>query len=136
MNVAKKSSSSSAEAKSNRSAKVQAKIEVGTENSIKMQKLAQIGDLQKGPTSRASSAERKAQAAACLSPNGVIPPRTINEEEEDEIVAQLEAYQRQRLEIDPMRELDEALMDRTTASQNRKHKIINIHSSRSSRSSP
>lgn len=137
MNVAKKSSSSSAEAKSNRSAKVQAKkIEVGTENSIKMQKLAQIGDLQKGPTSRASSAERKAQAAACLSPNGVIPPRTINEEEEDEIVAQLEAYQRQRLEIDPMRELDEALMDRTTASQNRKHKIINIHSSRSPRSSP
>jgi hypothetical protein len=137
VNVAKKSSSSSAEAKSNRSAKVQAKkIEVGTENSIKMQKLAQIGDLQEGPTSRASSAERKAQAAACLSPNGVIPPRTINEEEEDEIVAQLEAYQRQRLEIDPMRELDEALMDRTTASQNRKHKIIYNPGSRSSRSSP
>ena len=51
-------------------------------------------------------------------------------------MAQLEAYQRQRLEIDPMRELDEALMDRTTASQNRKHKIINIHSSRSAGSSP
>jgi hypothetical protein len=31
-----------------------------------------------------------------------------------------------------MAELDEALMDRTTASQNRKHKIITIHSSRSS----
>jgi hypothetical protein len=30
-----------------------------------------------------------------------------------------------------MRELDEALMDRTTASQYRQHKIINIHSSRS-----
>jgi hypothetical protein len=136
VNLAKKSSSSSAEAKSNRSAKAQAKkIEVGTENSIKMQKLAQIGDLQAGPTSRASSAERKAQAA-CLSPNGAIPPRTINEEEEDEIVAQLAAYQRQRLEIDPMRELDEALMDRTTASQNRKHKIINIHSSGSAGSSP
>jgi hypothetical protein len=136
VNLAKKSSSSSAEAKSNRSAKAQAKkIEVGTENSIKMQKLAQIGDLQAGPTSRASSAERKAQAA-CLSPNGAIPPRTINEEEEDEIVAQLEAYQRQRLEIDPMRELDEALMDRTTASQNRKHKIIYNPGSRSSRSSP
>ena len=30
-----------------------------------------------------------------------------------------------------MRELDEALMDRTTASQNRKHRIINIQSSSS-----
>ena len=27
-----------------------------------------------------------------------------------------------------MRELDEALMDRNTASQNRKHKIINVQS--------
>ena len=59
----------------------------------------------------------------------MLPPRTINEEDEDEIIKQLEAYQRQRLEENPMRELDEALMDRTTASQNRKHKIINIQSS-------
>jgi hypothetical protein len=61
----------------------------------------------------------------------MLPPRTINEDEEDEIVKQLEAYQRQRLEIDPMRELNEALMDRTTASHKRKHKIINIKSSSS-----
>lgn len=30
-----------------------------------------------------------------------------------------------------MRELDEALMDRTTASQNRKHKIIHLTSNQS-----
>lgn len=51
-----------------------------------------------------------------MSPSGILPPRTINADEEDEIIAQLEAYQRERLTIDPMRELDEALMDRTTAS--------------------
>ena len=52
--------------------------------------------------------------------SGVLPPRTINPEQEDEIVKALELEQRQRLEQDPMRELDEALMDRTTASQNRR----------------
>lgn len=71
------------------------------------------------------------KANTCASPTGTLPPRTINAEEEDEIVAQLAAYQRERLTIDPMRELDEALMDRTTASQNRKHKIIHITSSSS-----
>ena len=62
--------------------------------------------------SNASSPRSK----ACLSPSGMLPPRTINADDEDEIIAQLEAYQRERLTIDPMRELDEALMDRTTAS--------------------
>jgi len=51
-----------------------------------------------------------------MSPNNIIPQRTINEDEEDEIVAQLAAHQRHQLTIDPMKELDEALMDRTTAS--------------------
>lgn len=53
---------------------------------------------------------------ASPSDSGVLPPRTINAEQEDEIVKMLEEEQRQRLEQDPMRELDEALMDRTTAS--------------------
>ena len=49
-----------------------------------------------------------------LSPsNQQLPQRTIGEEEEELIVAQLEAYQRQRVEEDQMKELDEALMDRT-----------------------
>ena len=74
-----------------------------------------------------NSSERENETIkACLSPSNMLPPRTINEEDEDEIIKQLEAYQRQRLEENPMRELDEALMDRTTASQNRKHKIINV----------
>lgn len=58
-----------------------------------------------------------------------LPPRTIDEAQEDEIIRLLEVYQRKRLEEDPMRELDEALMDRTTASMNRRHKITSIHAS-------
>jgi hypothetical protein len=55
-----------------------------------------------------------------------LPPRTIDEAQEDEIIRLLEIYQRKRLEEDPMRELDEALMDRTTASMNRRQKITSI----------
>jgi hypothetical protein len=58
-----------------------------------------------------------------------LPPRTIDKEQEDEIIRLLEIYQRKRLEEDPMRELDEALMDRTTASMNRRQKITSIKSS-------
>jgi hypothetical protein len=57
-----------------------------------------------------------------------LPPRTIDGEQEDEIIRLLEIYQRKRLEEDPMRELDEALMDRTTASMNRRQKITSIKS--------
>jgi hypothetical protein len=64
----------------------------------------------------------------------VLPPRTINAEQEDEIVKMLELEQRQRLEQDPMRELDEALMDRTTASQNRRKQIMHIKSTSDSKS--
>ena len=45
-----------------------------------------------------------------------IPPRTITEEQEDEIMRILEREQRRLLQLDPMKELEEALMDRTTAS--------------------
>jgi hypothetical protein len=58
-----------------------------------------------------------------------LPPRTIDEAQEDEIIRLLEIYQRKRLEEDPMRELDEALMDRTTASLNRRQKITSIQAS-------
>lgn len=58
-----------------------------------------------------------------------LPPRTIDSEQEDEIIRLLEIYQRKRLEEDPMRELDEALMDRTTASMNRRQKITSIRAS-------
>ena len=65
--------------------------------------------------------------------SGVLPPRTINPEQEDEIVKQLELEQRQRLEADPMKELNEALMDRTTAGKNRKkQQIMTIKCSNSS----
>lgn len=77
---------------------------------------------------RSNNASNKSKDGSQSPTNGGIPARTFNLDLEDEIVAQIEAHQRQRLEIDPMRELDEALMDRTTASQNRKHKIINIQS--------
>lgn len=72
--------------------------------------------------------EEQPAVKSCMSSSNQLPPRTIAEEDEDEIIAHLEAIQRQRLEEDPMRELDEALMDRTTASHNRKHKIITINS--------
>ena len=49
-----------------------------------------------------------------------IPPRTVDEVQEAEIIRILELEQRKLLEEDPMRELEEALMDRTTASQNRR----------------
>ena len=38
----------------------------------------------------------------------------------------LELHQRKRLEQDPIRELNEALMDRTTASLNRRQKITSF----------
>ena len=40
--------------------------------------------------------------------------------QEDEIIRLIELHQKERLSKDPMRELEEALMDRTTASLNRK----------------
>lgn len=49
-----------------------------------------------------------------------LPARTFDESREDEIIRLIEAHQRERLQIDPMRELEEALMDRTTASLNRR----------------
>ena len=52
-----------------------------------------------------------------------LPPRTIDEAQEEQIIKLLEIQQRKRLELDPMRELDEALMDRTTASMNRRQKL-------------
>lgn len=56
-----------------------------------------------------------------------LPPRTIDESQEDEIIRILEMQQRQLLEQDPMKELEEALMDRTTASQNRRQRITSIN---------
>lgn len=49
-----------------------------------------------------------------------LPARTFDEAREDEIIALIEQHQRDQLKKDPMRELEEALMDRTTASLNRK----------------
>ena len=71
--------------------------------------------------------DERALAKSVVSSSNQLPPRTIAEEDEDMIIAHLEAIQRQRLEENPMRELDEALMDRTTASHNRKHKIIHLN---------
>lgn len=64
--------------------------------------------------------------------SGVLPPRTINPEQEDEIVKQLEQEQRKKLREDPLKELNEALMDRTQAGKKRKNKICKIRSSDSS----
>lgn len=52
-----------------------------------------------------------------------MPARTFDESREDEIIQMIEDHQKHRLEVDPMRELEEALMDRTTASLNRRNKI-------------
>jgi len=62
-------------------------------------------------------------------PKETIPPRTMDEEQEDEIIRLLESHQKMRLQEDPMRELEEALMDRTTASLNRRQKITQIQGS-------
>ena len=56
-----------------------------------------------------------------------MPPRTIDEAQEDQIIKLLEIQQKKRLQQDPMRELDEALMDRTTASMNRRQKMTSMH---------
>ena len=58
-----------------------------------------------------------------------LPARTFDESREDEIIELIEQHQRRRLEIDPMRELEEALMDRTTASLNRRNKMNPIKAS-------
>lgn len=52
-----------------------------------------------------------------------MPARTFDESREDEIIGMIEQHQKHRLEVDPMRELEEALMDRTTASLNRRNKV-------------
>ena len=64
--------------------------------------------------------------------SGVLPPSPINPEQEDEIVMQVELEQRKRLREDPLKELNEALMDRTQAGKNRKCKISTIKCSDSS----
>ena len=51
-----------------------------------------------------------------------LPARTFDANREDEIIALIEDHQKERLRMDPLRELDEALMDRTTASLNRRLK--------------
>jgi len=56
-------------------------------------------------------------------PKEALPPRTFDEMREDEIIKMLEDYQKQRLQEEPLKELEEALMDRTTASLNRRQKI-------------
>jgi len=58
-----------------------------------------------------------------------LPARTFDENREDEIIALIEGHQRDRLRMDPLRELDEALMDRTTASLNRRLKETYKHQS-------
>ena len=40
---------------------------------------------------------------------------TLNKEEEEDLIRQLKMQSRNQLRIDPLKELDEALMDRTTA---------------------
>ena len=59
----------------------------------------------------------------------------IDSVEEQEIIKKVEQEQKQLLENDPMKELDEALMDRTTASRNRRKKIENMRSSKKSKGS-
>ena len=56
-----------------------------------------------------------------------LPARTFDANREDEIIALIEDHQRERLRTDPLRELDEALMDRTTASLNRRLKETYKH---------
>jgi len=56
------------------------------------------------------------------------PPKFVNEEEENEIVRQVQSRQRELMEIDPLRELDVALMDRNTASKSRLHNMVVNHS--------
>ena len=53
------------------------------------------------------------------------PHKFINEDEENEIVRQVQTHQRQLMAIDPLGELNMALMDRNTASKNRVHHVIN-----------
>jgi hypothetical protein len=40
---------------------------------------------------------------------------TLNKEEEEDLIRELRAQSRNQLKVDPLKELDEALMDRTTA---------------------
>lgn len=56
-----------------------------------------------------------------------LPARTFDANREDEIIALIEDHQKERLRTDPLRELDEALMDRTTASLNRRLKDAYKH---------
>ena len=72
--------------------------------------------------SRKSQAIKRASlcSSSAQQQKETLPPRTINQEQEDEIIKILEMQQRQKLEQNPMKELEEALMDRTTASLNRR----------------
>ena len=63
----------------------------------------------------AKGSSRGKGSGSSPSGSGLLPPRTINPEQEDEIVKQLELEQRQRLKWDPVGGLNEALMDRTQA---------------------
>jgi hypothetical protein len=40
---------------------------------------------------------------------------TLNKEQEDDLIRELKMQSRNQLRIDPLKELEEALMDRTTA---------------------
>mmetsp|Transcript_34021 Transcript_34021/g.52316 ORF Transcript_34021/g.52316 Transcript_34021/m.52316 type:complete len:234 (-) Transcript_34021:331-1032(-) len=75
------------------------------------------------------SKRRKSSSYGDDSKNGqsCFPARTIDKEQEDEIIKKLEEEQRQLLEKNPMKELNEALMDRTTASQNRKKQMQTLY---------
>ena len=56
--------------------------------------------------------------------NSSVPHKFINEDEENEIVRQVQTQQRHLMEIDPLGELDVALMDRNTASKKKYHHVI------------
>lgn len=41
--------------------------------------------------------------------------KTLNKEQEEDLIRELQIQSRNQLKLDPLKELDEALMDRTTA---------------------
>jgi len=50
----------------------------------------------------------------------------LNKQQEDDLIRELQQQSMTRLEVDPLKELDEALMDRTTAQQTLKGKTVNL----------
>ena len=47
--------------------------------------------------------------------HSVTTNRTLNKEQEEDLIRELQIQSRNQLKLDPLKELDEALMDRTTA---------------------